>query len=357
VKSPQLLDTRRGGIFHAWPKISRPPGLSRRGDHWQATGEPPAFVFPRSWPATAPRGQAPWSREAGLFARPPGLSRRGDHWQATMRASFSNLPPMPEPLYTAANCRVAYQLHWSVTVFARQALPNREAWREQLQSTVERDGIRLLEFQLREAATAQWFVSSKPEVSPTQIVRSVKGRLQFLVKDAIPQLWRRHYSITSVGDATNDVLQGYVGRQVQRHPMADPRVVDRLVQVQFHDPTVDLAALRDSTHGRFIHSLHLVLENAEHLCDTREEWLRASRDMAIAACRKKGWLLSRLGLVGNHLHALVGCDVSDVPRDVALSLMNNLAFAHGMKLVYEPSFYVGTFGPYDHGAIRRVAGQ
>jgi hypothetical protein len=57
--------------------------------------------------------------------------------------------------------------------------------------------------------------------------------------------------------------------------------------------------------------------------------------------------------VGNHLHVLVGCDVVDAPRDVALSMMNNLAFAHGMTPVYRQSFYVGTFGPYDHGAIRR----
>jgi hypothetical protein len=135
--------------------------------------------------------------------------------------------------------------------------------------------------------------------------------------------------------------------------MADPRVGDRLSKIQFHDPGVDLAALRASAHGPFAHSLHLVLKNADELCDTREEWLSASRAMLIAACRKKGWLLSRLALVGNHLHALMGCDVVDAPRDVALSIMNNLAFAHDMKPVYRHSFYVGTFGPYDHGAIRR----
>lgn len=260
---------------------------------------------------------------------------------------------MPEPLYTAANCRVAYQLHWSLTLFAAQAWPEKDCWWEPLRQAVEPDGVRLLEFQPGVNAAGQFFVSTRPEVSPSEIVRSVKGRLQYLVRDAIPQIWRRHYSITSVGDANSDVLQGYVGRQVQHHPMADPRVVDRLSQFQFHDPSVDLAALRASAHGRFTHGLHLVLENKDRLCDTREEWLAANRAMLIAACRKKGWLLARLGLVGNHLHSLVGCDVSDSPRDVALSLMNNLAFAHGMKPVVEYSFYAGTFGPYDHDAIRR----
>ena len=64
--------------------------------------------------------------------------------------------------------------------------------------------------------------------------------------------------------------------------------------------------------------------------------------------------MSRLGIVGNHLHALVTCAIGDNPRDVVLSLMNNLAYAHGMKRVFENSFYVGTFGPYDQQAIRRV---
>jgi REP element-mobilizing transposase RayT len=260
---------------------------------------------------------------------------------------------MPDPLYTAAKCRIAYQLHWSLTVFATQPWPEKDSWWQALALAVEPDGVRLLEFKSNHANAGQFLISSKPDASPAQIVRAVKGRLQYLVCDAIPRFWRRHYSITSVGDANNTALQGYVGRQVQRHPMADPRTVERLTQVQFHDPKIDLAALRASGHGRFINSLHLILENAEHLRDAREEWLVTSRRTLNAACRKKDWLLSRAALVGNHLHALVGCNVDDVPRDVVLSVMNNLAFAHGMKPVYEHSFYVGTFGPYDHGAIRR----
>jgi hypothetical protein len=48
-----------------------------------------------------------------------------------------------------------------------------------------------------------------------------------------------------------------------------------------------------------------------------------------------------------------GCDITDAPCDVVLSLMNNLAYANGMKPVYEFSFYAGTFGPYDDHSIRR----
>jgi REP element-mobilizing transposase RayT len=261
---------------------------------------------------------------------------------------------MPEPLYTAANCRVAYQLRWSLTLFATQDWPAQDSWWEPLRFAVEPDGVRLLEFRRCDDRNGQFLASTRPEVAPLQIIRSIKGRLQHLLRGTIPQLWRRHYSIISIGDANNDTLQGYVGGQVEHHPMADARTTSRLLGSQFHDPLVDLAAQRTSAHGRFTHSLRIVLENTDHASDTREEHLAATRTMVIGACRKKSWLLSRLGLVANHLHMLLGCDVAEAPRDVALSLTNNLSFAHGMKRVYQHSFYAGTFGPYDQDAIRRL---
>lgn len=260
---------------------------------------------------------------------------------------------MPDAIYNSENCRIAWQLRWSLTSFTNVRLPDSDQWREQLGEAIDPDGVRVLELQVADGA-AQFLLSTRPEVCPAAVIRSVKGRLQYLLRDTIPKLWRRHYSITSVGDANNETLQGYVARQVQRHPMADVRGEERLNEVQFHDTRVNLETARASAHGRFIHNLHIVIENADHLLDTREELLRATRQMAESVCTKKGWLLSRLGIVGNHLHVLVGCGVDDVPRDVALSLMNNLAYAQGMKRVYENSFYLGSFGPYDQQAIRRA---
>jgi hypothetical protein len=57
--------------------------------------------------------------------------------------------------------------------------------------------------------------------------------------------------------------------------------------------------------------------------------------------------------VSNHLHILLGCSVDESPQMVALALMNNIAYAFEMKPVLEFSFYAGTFGPYDRGAIRK----
>jgi hypothetical protein len=127
-----------------------------------------------------------------------------------------------------------------------------------------------------------------------------------------------------------------------------------LETIAYHDERIDLSAVRYSAHGQFIYNLHIVIENADHLPDAREETLVATRRMLTRACAQKGWLLSRIGMASNHLHVLLGCDVSEAPRGVALSLLNNLAYAQGMIAAYEFSYYIGTFGNYDRDAIRRM---
>jgi hypothetical protein len=44
-----------------------------------------------------------------------------------------------------------------------------------------------------------------------------------------------------------------------------------------------------------------------------------------------------------------------IPGEVALSYMNNLAYAQGMSEVFRYSYFVGTFGEYDLGVIPRPA--
>ena len=51
---------------------------------------------------------------------------------------------MLEPIYTRANCRAAYQLRWSLSLFAVQHVPSSTEWLERLKASTERDGVRLL---------------------------------------------------------------------------------------------------------------------------------------------------------------------------------------------------------------------
>ena len=76
--------------------------------------------------------------------------------------------------------------------------------------------------------------------------------------------------------------------------------------------------------------------------------------MIVRVCRKRGWQLSRAGIVADHLHLAIGCEIKDTPEDVALCLLNNLAYAHGMQPMYRHSYYVGTFGNFDLGALRHA---
>ena len=84
---------------------------------------------------------------------------------------------MLEPLYIATNCKAAYQLHWSLTLFAKVTWPEQAEWKERLDSAVEPDGVRLLEFRQTDSLTGQFFVSTKPEVSPA--MRVPKGFASF----------------------------------------------------------------------------------------------------------------------------------------------------------------------------------
>src|SRR5208337_3595514 len=106
---------------------------------------------------------------------------------------------MPDPIYTAENVRLAYELRWSVAVFWTQAAPTAASWLGPLQDGTEPDGVRILEHRFTKDNVSQFLVSTRPHVTPAQCLRSVKGRLQHLVRAALPKAFRRNYSIRSLG--------------------------------------------------------------------------------------------------------------------------------------------------------------
>jgi hypothetical protein len=74
--------------------------------------------------------------------------------------------------------------------------------------------------------------------------------------------------------------------------------------------------------------------------------------MILKASRAKGHRLCRAGILADHVHLLLGCNLTEAPQEVALGYLNNLAYAQQMRPVYQFGFYVGTVGEYDLGAIR-----
>lgn len=256
------------------------------------------------------------------------------------------------PIYTADNCRPAYQLNWSLSVFASTEFPDSSVWLERLRTLVEPDGVRILEFRALQPHVVQFLVSSTPMVAPAEIIRSIKGRCQNLLNATHPSMFRRNYRIDTVGDANCEQLDRYVAGQTDKHPMADHRIQDILESLQFHDPKVDLSAVQTSSFGQYVNGLQIVIENEGSWNEVRNHILLGMRQMIIRASQQKSWRLLRIGLLSNHIHILLGAGMNESPQQIALSLLNNLAFVHEMKPVFRFSYYVGTFGKYDRWAIR-----
>jgi len=199
-----------------------------------------------------------------------------------------------EPLYTPANCKPAYELRWSLALFAPGPLSLPENWLPLLKKVVENDGVRILEHHSRDPVVHLFLVSTKPHVAPPALVKSVKGRLQHLIRDRHPDAFRRNFSLTSVGEVRREVVEDYVANQLGHHRMADSRMQERLAKFQLTFPEVDLSQPQFSSHGRYLCNLHLVLVHDGRWMELDETRLTMTRDMLLKAAKRKGHRLSRI---------------------------------------------------------------
>lgn len=258
--------------------------------------------------------------------------------------------PSRQPVYSPENIHVAYQLDWSLTIFWRQP-PWTDDWFEGLQRNLEPDGIRLLKHRFSEPHISLFLVSTQPKVVPVEIPRRVKGRLQNLIRDRVQQPFQRNYDLRSVGSGTREKLEGYLGSQLEQHPEEDRKIRWMLTDMQVIRPDVDLAQPRFTSHGRFWANVHLVMVNDWRWRETCQEHLLRVRAMLIRAAEKKQHLLSRIAILPDHVHLLLGTSLQESPLSLGLSYMNNVAFVYGMQPILKAGCFLGTFGDYDLGAI------
>jgi REP element-mobilizing transposase RayT len=256
------------------------------------------------------------------------------------------------PLYTADNCNPAYQLDWSYSLFWHSA-PASLDWFRELQALCELDHIRLLQHEFKPPSVSQFLVSTQPQVAPRLITQRVKGRLQHLIRSALPNAFRRNYSLRSIGSTRRQKLDRYLASQLDHHPMADPRVQLRLPEYQIHHPEIDLSQPQQTLHAIYWYNLHLVFANDGRWREIDDQTLRNVRNMIEQTSKEKGHRLSRAAVVPDHVHLMLGCNLEESPQDVVLGYMNNLADACGGKQVFQFSYYAGTFSEYDLGVIPR----
>ena len=186
----------------------------------------------------------------------------------------------PKPIYTPANCRPAYRLTWSLSIFWHEPIDEAN-WLDELKATTERDTVRLLEHRFAGPTASQFLIATTPATSPAAVIRSVKGRLQHIVRPSRPNAFRRNYLLHGIGSARREVVEGYVSSQLGHHRMADPAAQQILRQYQIHRPDVDLSAVQRSSYGQFVHNLHVVLVNDRRWMEIREDVLEAMRAMLL----------------------------------------------------------------------------
>jgi len=319
------------------------------------TGKGATAELASAEPCSSPDRGSPHTLSSSMNSSPPGLPG----WDGVSTLSDVERPPTskgadmtkPEPMYTRENCSFSCPLEWGLTVFWRVPI-QRDNWFAGLAAATETDGIRLLGHRFETPTISQFAVSSQPHVTPALILQRVKGRLQYAVRDERPKALKGNYAIRSVGRVTREVIENYVAFQLDHHKMADPRAQALLERYQIHRPDVDLSQPRRTSSGIYWYNLHVVLVHRERWNEVREDVLASVRDMILRAADEKGYLLSRAGVLADHVHLLLGCPIDVAPDEVALGFLNNLAFAQGMRPVYQYGAFVGTVGEYTTAALK-----
>ncbi len=262
----------------------------------------------------------------------------------------------PTPLYTPENIdSPAYQLRFSWTGWPSTGTfppePDKVFF-DKLKKGWETDGIRYLEKKWC-ADKVQFTCSVKPTVSPTVFTGRVKGRLEHALRKAgTPVDFSRKVAFRALGNNKREQVEAYIAKQVAKARFIDPRFAELILKytevckrVRLQDPTA-------TNRGRYWYDLHLVLVTEHRARFTDDASLALIQDTCDKAAVKKGYLIGSRSVMPDHVHLALRGNVEENPEEVALGFMNNIAFAFGQKAIFRPSYYVGTFGEYDMGAVR-----
>ncbi len=263
----------------------------------------------------------------------------------------------PEPLYTPGNIpSPAYQLRYTWTGWPSVGLlpkePNQEFFRG-LDAKWEEDGIRRLASHWS-SHSIQLTCSVTPQVSPTQFTSRIKGRLQHQIRQAgLLVDFSRKVAFRTIGENRRQHVENYIENQVSKEQYVDPNFAIQMQKFTEVDSNVLLQEPSKTRSGRYWYNLHLVLVTTARMRFTDERALRRISETCRRIAELKGYLISRRSVMPDHLHLSLRGNLDHSPEMIALSFMNNLAYCMGQKMIWQPSYYVGSFGEYDMGAVRK----
>jgi REP element-mobilizing transposase RayT len=262
---------------------------------------------------------------------------------------------LPEPLYRPTDLRPAYQLRYGWTAWPSEGpFPTDLLTRvlPEIAPEWKADGLRVLESAVA-PQSVQLTLSTTPQVSPVTLAARVKGRLQHHCRrQGTPIEFSRKLAVRSLGDPTRAQVEAYIRNQVPNEPLADERFRDLLSMMTVVNRQVDLAQPTASHSGRYWYNLHLVLVVRERYRIGEAATLETIRDTALRVCVKKGYGVSTLAVLPEHLHLALRGAVAQAPEEIALAFLNNLAYVLGQRPWWEAGYYAGTFGEYGMAAVR-----
>lgn len=265
----------------------------------------------------------------------------------------------PEPLYQPADLRPAYQLRYGWTGWPSESPFQTELVAQVLPEIApewEKDGLRVLESTLA-PHQLQLTLSATPQVDPVTLAGRVKGRLQHHCRQrGAPIDFSRKLAVRSLGDPTRREVETYIRNQVANEALADERFRELLASLTFVDSQVDLTKPTESNSGRYWYNLHLVLVTQGRYRSGGSATLTKIRTTVPRICAKKGYAVSVLAVLPDHLHLAVRGAVAHSPEDIALAFLNNLAYVLDQRPWWQAGYYVGTFGEYGMAAVRRKGG-
>ncbi len=262
---------------------------------------------------------------------------------------------LPEPLYRSGDLRSAYQLRYGWTGWPSGDLFPTDLLARVLPEVApewEKDGLRVLESSLA-PDQLQLTLSTTPQVDPVTLAARVKGRLQHHCRRrGHPLDFSRKLAVRSLGDPNRAEVEAYIRNQVSREDLADERFRELLATCTVVNRPVDLALPTETNSGRYWYNLHLVLVVSQRYRIGEVMTLARIRDTVLRICARKGCKASTLAVLPDHLHVAVRGAIDQAPEAIALSFLNNLAYAQGQRPWWQAGYYAGTFGEYGMAALR-----
>jgi REP element-mobilizing transposase RayT len=260
----------------------------------------------------------------------------------------------PQPLYRPQLLYPAFELRYSWTGWPTRPFQMVADVLINILPLWEKDGIRLLERYWSDDKIQLTF-STTPDVSPIVVAGRAKGRLQYALRKSVPAFpgFSRKVSVRSVGHNCREDVETYIDSQVEKAKFVDPSFRDLIEAFTVVCKDADLSKPAESSHGRYWYNLHIVLVTTERYRIADRTRLAKLRDNSLKIAEKKGYKISRLSVMPDHIHIALRGNIQHSPQEIALAFQNNLAYALGQMKIWADTFYAGTFGEYDMWAIRR----